>query len=508
MNDTRLNANVGLKIRALRLERGLKQADVAREIGVSPAYLNLIEKGKRVIPFPLLWKCLRLYQQDPEAFMSSLGEGTVDEALARLIEDPLLRSLDFDAVSLERLSAEPKLIGTVAALFQLYKNTRSQLDNLLTRISTEGPGAPGDPALGRDYSPFDEVVDFLEAHQNHFPELEAAAEEVRIDGRLGRQATSEDLRRVLGERFGVRVESKSFSRSSVVRHLDPDEAVLQLSPSLTEQPLKFQLAAAMGILVVDRSGLAERITAGARIRHVETAKLIKVNLGNYFAGALLLPYGEFFREAQRTRYDVDALAAIFGVTYETVAHRLCNLSDPRRRGVPFHFLRADAAGNISKRYSATGLRFAVQGGSCPKWAVHVAFLTPSILRRQFSVLPDGTMYFCFAKAMVNPIEGSVERGTAWSIGMGTVADDAKFLSYANGLPTSQAEIKRHAVPAGVSCRFCERTDCNQRAAPSYRFAFSFDEYTKKESFFSPLMHKDQKTAPATKGRNRSAGQQP
>ena len=74
---------------------------------------------------------------------------------------------------------------------------------------------------------------------------------------------------------------------------------------------------------------------------------------------------------------------------------------------------------------------------------------------------------------------------------GTVADDAKFLSYANGLPTTSAEIKKHAVPAGISCRFCERTDCNQRAAPSYKFAFRVDEYTKKDNFFSPLVSNDQ-----------------
>jgi len=48
------------------------------------------------------------------------------------------------------------------------------------------------------------------------------------------------------------------------------------------------------------------------------------------------------------------------------------------------------------------------------------------------------------------------------------------------------------VPIGVSCRFCERTDCNQRAAASYRFAFSFDEYTKKDCFFSPLVLADRK----------------
>src|SRR5207237_7206710 len=98
---------------------------------------------------------------------------------------------------------------------------------------------------------------------------------------------------------------------------------------------------------------------------------------NYFAGALLLPYDDFFREVNRTRYDVETLADQFEASYETVAHRLCNLADPRKRGIPMHFLRSDCGGNISKRYAGTGIRFPAGTGSCPKWAVHMAFLGPS-----------------------------------------------------------------------------------------------------------------------------------
>jgi len=43
------------------------------------------------------------------------------------------------------------------------------------------------------------------------------------------------------------------------------------------------------------------------------------------------------------------------------------------------------------------------------------------------------------------------------------------------------------VPVGISCRFCERTDCSQRAAPSYKFAFAVDEYVKKDNVFSPML---------------------
>ncbi len=493
MNENTLNVNVGYRLRSLRLSRNIKQADAARDLGVSPAYLNLIEKGKRVMPFPLLWKALRYFEQDPEQFMSSLGQGRADEALAKLLDEPLLKSLDIDPESIQHLSAEPKLAGTVAALFNLYKNTRTQLENVLAQLSAEEraraegatSGIDAEPTgLRFDYSPFDEVSDFLQAHRNYFPEIEEQAEALRRDFKLERQVTSSQLTHLLQERFNCRVKLENApSGSSVVRRLDPQARTLTVSPSLTEQPLKFQLAASAGLLVLDREKLVQRILGDGKTRHAETRRLIKVNLANYFAGALVLSYAEFFREVERTRYDVELLSNIFGTTYETVAHRLCNLSDPKRSGLPFHFLRADIAGNISKKYSGTGLKFATGGGSCAKWALHLAFLNPSQLTRQYSMMPDGTTYFCFAKVQLQPVEGSIVRGTAYSIGLGTHAENAKFLAY--GLPTT--DLRKDAVPTGISCRFCERTDCNQRAAASYRFAFAFDEYTKKDCFFSPLL---------------------
>ena len=79
--------------------------------------MNLIEKGKRVTPFPLLWKALRFFQVDPEEFMAQLGEGRVDEALAKLLDEPLLKTLNLDQDSLQSLSAEPTSI-TARLLFR------------------------------------------------------------------------------------------------------------------------------------------------------------------------------------------------------------------------------------------------------------------------------------------------------------------------------------------------------------------------------------------------------
>ena len=483
--ENALNTNVGHRLRALRLSKNIKQSDAARDLGVSPAYLNLIEKGKRMTPFPLLWKALRFFNVDPEEFMSQLGEGRVDQALAKLLDEPLLKTLDLDQESLQSLSAEPKLAGTVAALFNLYKNTRTQLENVMAQLSSK-ERAPGTEPDGRlDYSPFDEVTDFLQAHHNYFPELEEEAEALRAEFKLEREVLSSQMSRMLESRFGVVTRFEQGPEgSSVVRRLDLEGKTLRVSPTLTEQILKFQLGATLGLMVLDKTRLVDRIV-GSKTRHAETPKLIKVNLANYFAGALMLPYGDFFKEVQRTRYDIELLTNIFNVSYETVAHRVCNLADPKRTGLPFHFIRTDIAGNISKRYSGTGLKFASMG-SCGKWAAHLAFLNPHQITRQYSQMPDGTTYFDFAKVQLQSVEGSIVRGTAYSIGLGTHAENAKYLAY--GLPVT--DLKREAVPTGVSCRFCERTDCNQRAAASYRFAFSFDEYTKKDCFFSPLVTYD------------------
>jgi hypothetical protein len=292
--------------------------------------------------------------------------------------------------------------------------------------------------------------------------------------------------------LGLRViDAPGRLKTSVVRRYSPAEGVVELSPALSEARRKFDLAHVIGLKLLEEHGLNEAITASFRPRHTETLTLLRVHLANYFAGALLMPYDAFFRDAQATRYDVERLADLFEMSYEAAAHRLTNLSDPRRRGVPMHFMRVDVAGNISKRYSATGLRFPSGLGSCPKWVAHTAFLTPSVISKQYSVMPDGAAYFCFAKITSQSVRGSLVKGTVYSIGLGTHAEDAAQLTYADEHPRWAPErAERIGVPVGITCRFCDRTDCNQRAAPSYKFAFSPDAYVKKDNFFSPILERD------------------
>lgn len=488
------HVKMGQRLRELRLERGLPQGETARRLGISAAYLSLIEKGNRSVQLPMLWKAIEVYGITMEQFMESLGEAHVDDGLRKLLDEPLLRSLNLREEDVAGLSAEPKVVTTIAALFNLYKTTRSQLDHVTRGLAElDKPGALGDsnPEATRfELSPFDEVTEFLERNDNWFPVLEDRAKAIRDKHELPLRSTSESLVRVLADELGIEVRLVPPRQdSSVVRRWDPATNTLTLSSQMSEQRLKFQLAHTIGLRLLDTEDLHAELLKDEAFHHGETAEVVKIHLANYVAGALLLPYDEFLEEAQRTRYDVDVLAKVFESSYESLAHRLCNLSNPKKRGVPFHFLRVDVAGNISKRYSARGLRFPQQTGSCPKSAAHMALLTPNVITRQYESFPDGTAYFWFAKVVSEPEHGSLARGTVYSIGLGTHADNAKHLAYADDRPF--VDPKRMAVPVGPSCRFCERTDCNQRAAASYKFAFKVDAYTKKDNFFSPLVSRDE-----------------
>src|SRR5688500_13610808 len=171
------SATIGQRLRELRLARELSQADFARQLEISAAYLNLLEKGRRTMQFPLLLRALELLGVDLEHFMASASERHPEDVLAHLLDDPLAKTLALDEDDLARMREEPRVATTIAALFHLYKNTRAQLD---VALSKDGVGIqPG-------YAPGDEVSDFLERHRNYFAELEDAAEEVRASANLPR----------------------------------------------------------------------------------------------------------------------------------------------------------------------------------------------------------------------------------------------------------------------------------------------------------------------------------
>jgi XRE family transcriptional regulator, fatty acid utilization regulator len=200
-------------------------------------------------------------------------------------------------------------------------------------------------------------------------------------------------------------------------------------------------------------------------------RLMRVTLANYFAAAVMMPYGKFHDAAELSGYDLDVLGAKFGASYEQVAHRLTTLGRSTARGIPFFMLRVDGAGNISKRMASGRFPFAQFGGTCALWNLHSAFADPGKILTQVIELTDNSRWFSIARTVRRSVApyGAIE--AHYSLGLGCEMRYANRLVYAKRLDPNNVE----AVPIGVNCRLCERPSCPQRAAPPALRALHVDE---------------------------------
>jgi predicted transcriptional regulator len=176
----------------------------------------------------------------------------------------------------------------------------------------------------------------------------------------------------------------------------------------------------------------------------------------------MLPYDEFLQAAQDTRYNVELLQYRFSASFEQVCHRLTTLRNPQSSGIPMHLVRVDVAGNISKRFSASGLRIPRYGSACPRWIMHHAFLTPGVICPQLTQMPDGQRYFSIARTTSKPALTYGHPGRHYAISIGCEITFADQMVYSSGLNLDRQEL---AIPVGVACQLCDRTNCPQRAAP-------------------------------------------
>ena len=82
-----------------------------------------------------------------------------------------------------------------------------------------------------------------------------------------------------------------------------------------------------------------------------------------------------------------------------------------------------------------------------------------MLRVQISELPDGVRYFSMARTIRKHRGGYHDPEILYAIELGCEIDEARRLVYSDGIDlVNPAGV----VPAGVTCRLCERTDCAAR----------------------------------------------
>ncbi|MEZ0050975.1 putative transcriptional regulator/transcriptional regulator with XRE-family HTH domain [Mycobacterium sp. MAA66] len=464
---------VGSRVRQLRAERGFSQAALAQILDISPSYLNQIEHDVRPLTVSVLMRITEVFgvdatffaSQDDTRLLAELREATMDSDLG----------IDADVGEIADLvNTHPSVARALVGLHRRYRLATTQLAAATEDRFSDGSGS------GSITMPHEEVRDYFYERQNYLHELDTAAEEFVVRLQMSRSELSGALAERLSRVHGVRIVRRLALGDNVLHRYDPESKTLEIGGHLSSGQYVFKLAAELAYL--EFGGLISSLVEEGNFTSEESMTLARMGLANYFAAAVVLPYGQFHTVAEDFRYDVERLSAYYSVSYETVAHRLSTLQRPSMRGVPLSFVRVDRAGNMSKRQSATGFHFSSSGGTCPLWNVYETFANPGKVLVQIAQMPDGRNYMWVARTVERRAARYGQPGKTFAIGLGCELRHANRLVYSEGLDLSGGV----STPIGAGCRVCERDTCPQRAFPALGRALDLDEH---RSTVSPYLVK-------------------
>jgi predicted transcriptional regulator/transcriptional regulator with XRE-family HTH domain len=431
MADTNLLA--GPALRRLRKREGLTQAAMAAMLGISPSYLNLIERNQRPLSARVLVQVIERFDFDPRSLREDEAIGGLD-GLVRRMADRRFADLGIDREEVQEfLAAAPQV---AAAFARLYDQAGS------------GHAGGDDAAAAARRA--------IERWQNHFADLDHAAEDLADELRLSRGEISAALGERLREkhRMTVRILPAEVMPGQVHR-LDLHARQLQLSEMLPGAARRFQIARQVGALEMREA--IETLVAGANLPSGEAKSILREHVTDYLAGALLLPYRRFLRACEQTGYDLAVLQRRFAVSFDQATQRLTTLGRVGERGLPFFMATIDRAGRLAGfTAGGAGALYPLEGARWPAWIPYAAFERPGTVLTQAVTFAEGEASPRHWFTITRTVDGDgVMCAARRAVVLGIEARFAGELAYARGVSLDPAD----AVPLGTPCLRCGRAEC-------------------------------------------------
>ena len=423
---------------------------MARQLGVSAAYINLLENNQRSLSVKVLMALTEAYGVDGRSLVND-GELTHLADLRAAVRDPIFGGETPDLQELRgAIDHAPKLVGQFLELYQNHSVLRENMRNMAAG------GVMSEMMLK---SPETAIYDFFRDHSNYFSALEGAADQARaaVGGR--QDDIYSNLKRHLKRAYSIDVQVVGIDEMpDALRFFDQSAGQVFLSTALDPINRNFQLAHVLAL--VSCAGLLDELGKTAQIPSDMGQARCRVELCNYFAAAVLMPYDDVLAVARATAYDVDRIATSFGVSFEQACQRLTTLQRKGAQGVPFFFLRTDKAGNVTKRFNATSFTLAEQGGACPVWNIHSAFTAPGRIIPQFVELPDAGQFLTISRTTDRPVFSRYMQDRRLVVTLGCERSHVSEIGYATPF---NLEDHTHVAKIGINCHICPRQACSERA---------------------------------------------
>ena len=505
---SRVRTPIGARIKRRRIEAGLSQVALAKALGISASYLNLIENNKRAIAGALLLRIGERLGIDLERLSGSTDARTIS-TISELMSDPVLNGVEMESGSIPDLVARfPEAGAALARLYHAYADANAEIEVLhhrlksdpllsqllhpiLNRIAGIKSGAeiletiddlteeerqrfittinaearelvPSmrslvdyfDQAAARQkrVSPLGEVDEAIFANSNYFPALEDLAANLRSEI-VGKNRLEEDaIASALEKRFGVTCHIRAANAPRQERSNDPTKLVFEATAPQSTRI--FHMLRRYAVLA--GSEILKATSETLDLTSDEAGTLAHRALSSYVAGAAMMPYRDIHTMAEELRYDIELMGELLGASFEQVAHRLVTLRRKGEEGVPFGFLRADRSGRLTKRFPLPGLSMPGVGHGCLLWPLYTAFSEHRVMR-QISVFPGGGRFLLIARATSKHVTGFGEPPLMFSIMLACDIVHADRIVYGQGLDLGQPPVE-----VGPSCMLCPRLNCAHR----------------------------------------------
>ncbi|MEP5632304.1 MAG: short-chain fatty acyl-CoA regulator family protein [Tateyamaria sp.] len=419
----------GTRIRERRVMIGVKQSQLARQIGISASYLNLIEHNRRRIGGKLL----------------------LDIAAALGVE-----------VSALTEGAEAALVSSLREFGAGSAMPDAELDSAEDFAGRFPAWAAASARAHRKLAALENTVEILSDRLAHDPELAASVHEVLSTAAAIRATASilaqdKDLDPEWRDRFHANIDADSRrladSSKSLVGFLDAEtgEAAVTGTPQDEVEAFLEANDYAFAALEKGQTDVVPLIDAAPELSSVAARHIARGVLDRIKADAAHVPLPDLCAALDTTGLNPPALAERFRVNVPMILRRLAAVSD-----LGFGLVVADRAGSLLFRKAAEGFSVPRYGSACPLWTLFQALGLPGQVLYQRVQMPgrSSAVFDCYAAAET----------------MGHFALNAPPLVQSTMLvvPVQPDDGDAGTVPmtVGPACRICAAAGCAARREPS------------------------------------------
>lgn len=420
---------IGSRIRERRAARGLKQAELARRVGISPSYLNLIEHNRRKIGGKVLIDLARALEADVAALTEEVEAGLSD-ALRTAARDHRTAEVD-------RLDEFVSRFPGWAALLAEERERAARLEQTVAALTDRLTHDP-----------------FLSASLH---DVLSAVTSIRSTSSI--LADEPDIEPVWRTRFHKNLNDDSSrlaeSAEALVRYLDNvgDAEAAGTTPQDEFEAFLRARDYHFPELETDAGEVAAVIAGAPGLASAASRVLAEQFLTQYRATAAAMPLAAFGPAAAQAGYAPDQLARAFGVGLRAVFRRLATLP-PGGGGPPIGLVTCDPSGTLTFRKTLEGFPLPRFGAACPLWPLYAALQQPMVpVRRVVELarrLPRRFLTYAVAEPVAPP-----------DFDQAPVFEAAMLI-----LPASAGGAEEPVQPVGTSCRICPRDGCQARREPT------------------------------------------